>query len=399
MDDDNLALQGTRVLDLSRVLAGPYCGMLLADMGAEVIKIEVPGQGDDSRQFGPFVGGESSYFMNLNRNKKGLTLNLKAPEGRAIFKRLVEKADILIENYRPGTMEKLGLHYEVLSAINPGIIYGSISGFGQRGRYRDRAGYDIIGQAMGGLMSVTGWPTGEPTRTGTAIGDILAGLSAAVGILAAFHRRTITGRGQLVDISLLDCVVSSLEIIIQIYLTTGRIPQRIGNRYESTYPYDSFRAADGSLVIGAGNDKLWAGLCRAMHREDLIHDKRYNDNPKRVQRCAEIRSLIEEWTTQRTVAENVELVLAAGVPASPINTIDKVVDDPHIALDRSMILEMNHPKAGRVRVLGSQIKIGSTPYGVRLPSPMLGEHTREILRELLHLPDGEIDRLARGAVL
>ena len=236
------ALSGLRVIDLTRVLAGPFCTMMLADMGAEVIKVEEPGKGDDSRHFAPFRNGESAYYMNLNRNKKGVTLNLK--KGRDIFIELVKTADVLVENYRPGTMDRLGLGYETLKKINPRLVYGAVSGFGDTGPYRLRPGYDIIGQAMGGLMSTTGWPGGEPTRTGTAMGDVLAGLSVTIGILAALRHRDQTGCGQKVDVALVDSVVASLEVITQIYLTDGHIPERIGNRYESTYPYDSFKAND-----------------------------------------------------------------------------------------------------------------------------------------------------------
>ena len=278
------ALTGVKVLDLTRVLAGPFCTMMLADMGADVVKIEEPRKGDDSRQFGPFVNGESAYYMNLNRNKRGVTLNLKHPEGKEIFLELVKKSDIVVENYRPGTMEKLGLGYEDLAQVNPGLIYACVSGFGHYGPYKYRAGYDIIGQAMGGLMSTTGWPEGEPTRTGTAMGDVLAGLSVAVALLAALKSRDTTGQGQKVDVALVDSVVASLEIINQIYLVTGKNPQRIGNRYESVYPYDSFRGSDGSLVIGCGNDKLFEKLCNVMGKPELAKDERFDKNPKRVQR-------------------------------------------------------------------------------------------------------------------
>ncbi|MEG1774042.1 MAG: CoA transferase, partial [Oscillospiraceae bacterium] len=253
-------LDGVRVLDLSRVLAAPYCGMMLADMGAEVIKIELPGRGDDSRGNAPIVNGESAYYMNLNRNKKGMTLNLKDERGREIFRELVKKSDIVLENYRPGVMDKLGLSYEELKKINPSIIYGAISGFGHYGPYSKRAGYDIVGQAMSGLMSTTGWPDSPPTRTGTAISDVVAGLSCCVGLLAAYVNRLKTGEGEKVDISLVDSMVSSLEIINMIYLCTGRVPTRIGNRYEAIYPYDSFEASDGYAIIACGNDKLYNSL-------------------------------------------------------------------------------------------------------------------------------------------
>ena len=257
----NSALQGITVIDLTRVLAGPYCTMFLADMGANVIKVEVPGKGDDTRTYAPSFHGESAYCINLNRNKRSLTLNLKSAKGKQILKDLVKKADILIENFRPGTMEKLGLGYDVLKEVNPKLVYGCISGFGQYGPYHDRPGYDIVAQAMGGLMSITGWPGGSPTRSGTAIGDVLAGLSLTIGVEAAYINAQKTGVGQMVDVALVDSVVSSLEVINQIYLASGRIPERIGNRYEATAPYDSFHAKDGDMVIAAGNNKLFALLC------------------------------------------------------------------------------------------------------------------------------------------
>jgi formyl-CoA transferase len=239
------AFLGVRVLDMSRVLAGPFCGMILADMGAEVIKLEVPGSGDDSREFPPFIGGESLYYVNLNRGKRSITLNLKKEQGKVIFRKLVKRCDVLIENFRPGTMERLGLGYEELKKVNPRLVYAAISGFGQTGPYRDRPGYDIIGQAMGGLLSITGWPDSPPTRSGTAIGDILSSLFCCIGILAALNVRGRTGEGQMVDVSLVDSVFAALENIPQKYYVEGHIPSRIGNRYEFIYPYDTFRARDG----------------------------------------------------------------------------------------------------------------------------------------------------------
>lgn len=393
------ALKGIRVLDLTRVLAGPFCTMMMADMGAEVIKIEVPGSGDDSRQFAPFINGESAYYMNLNRNKKGITLNLKDPEGKQLFLELVKKCDFVIENYRPGTMEKLGLGYEVLSGVNPGIIYGCISGFGHYGPYKDRAGYDIIGQAMGGLMSTTGWPGGEPTRTGTAMGDVLGGLSLCIGLLAALRNKDLTGKGQVVDVALVDSVVASLEIINQIYLATGKIPERIGNRYESVYPYDSFKAKDGSLVIGCGNDKLWTELCKVMGKQELAKDERFDKNPKRVQRHAEVKPLVEEWTLTKTIDEAVEILLAAGIPAAPINTIERVVKDPHIAEAREMFVDIEHPKAGKIKITGSHLKFSRNKVSVKKPSPLLGQHNREIYAGLLNLSETKFKELEEKKII
>lgn len=395
----NGALAGVKVLDLTRVLAGPFCTMMMADMGAEVIKIEVPGSGDDSRQFAPFINGESAYYMNLNRNKKGITLNLKKQEGKRLFLEMVKKSDFVIENYRPGTMEKLGLGYEELAKVNPRIIYGCVSGFGHFGPYKDRAGYDIIGQAMGGLMSTTGWPDGEPTRTGTAMADVLAGLSVSVGLLAALRSREVTGKGQKVDVALVDSVVASLEIINQIYLATGKNPQRIGNRYESVYPYDSFRAKDGSLVIGCGNDKLWKKLCGVMGKPELADDERYDTNPKRVQRHAEVKPLVEEWTLTKTIDEGVEIMLDAGIPAAPINTIERVARDPHIAGAREMFVEIEHPKAGKLRLTGSHLKLSATPVSFRNPSPMLGQDNQEVFGSLLNMSEQEVAALKENGII
>jgi len=346
---NNRALDGVKVLDLTRVLAGPFCTMMLADMGAEVIKIEVPKTGDDSRGFGPFINGESSYYMNLNRNKKGITLNLKG-QGKEIFLEMVKKADIVIENYRPGTMEKLGIGYEDLKNINPRIIYGAISGFGHYGPYKDRAGYDIIGQAMSGLMSTTGWPGGEPTRTGTAMADVLAGLSATIGILAALRYRDVAGIGQKVDIALVDSAVASMEIINQIYLVEKRLPERIGNRYESVYPYDSFNTNDGNLVIAVGNDKLWQKLCEVMGQPEVAFEPEIDTNWKRVQKHQSVKSIVEGWTKTKKTEEIVEILLANGIPAAPINNIEQVVSDRHIADAREMFVEIEHPIAGKMKI-------------------------------------------------
>lgn len=392
------ALEGVRVLDLTRVLAGPYCTMMLADLGAEVVKIEQPVLGDDSRRFGPFVNGESAYYMNLNRNKKGVTLNLKG-EGKALFLRLVRQADVVVENYRPGTMEKLGLGYDVLHKANPRLVYCSISGFGHTGPYRNRPGYDIIAQAMGGLMSTTGWEGGEPTRSGTAMGDVLAGLSAAIAILAALRQAERTGEGQEVDIALVDSVISSLEIINQIYLAEGRVPARIGNRYESCYPYDSFRTQDGSIVIGAANDKLWQLTCKVMQRPDLAAEPRFATNPQRVALHAAVKPEVEAWTMTQTARQAVEKLLTAGVPAAPINTIDKIVRDEHFAQARAMFVEVDHPKAGRTTVTGSQLKLSRSPAAQYAPAPLLGQHNAAVYGALLGLSAPELDALKNAGVL
>ncbi len=392
-------LSGVTVLDLSRVLAGPYCGMLLADMGADVIKVEMPGVGDDSRAFGPFVNGESAYYINFNRNKRGVTLNLKHPKGKEVFLNLVKQADILIENYRPGTMEKLGLGYEVLKEINPRLVYGAVSGFGHTGPYSKRAGYDIIGQAMGGLMSTTGWPGGEPTRTGTPIGDVLGGLSLSIGVLGAYVKAAKTGQGQKVDVALVDSVVSAMTNINMIYLNEGRIPDRIGNRYESTYPYDSFQTKDGSVIIGAGNDKLYSLLCNEMGRPELIQDPRFITVSDRVANHVAVKEIVDAWTGEQTVDQVADRLTAIGVPACPINSIDRIVSDPHIAGDREMFVEIDHPVAGRIKITGDHLKFSSDKITIQRPAPVLGEHSYEIYQELLGMTTEQIDALkADGAM-
>lgn len=392
-------LSGIKVLDLTRVLAGPYCGMLLADMGADVIKIEIPGKGDDSRVFHPQLNGQSAYFMNLNRNKRGVTLNLKSEQGKEMFIEMVKQADIVIENFRPGTMEKLGLGYDSLKSVNPKIVYGCVSGFGHYGPYSQRAGYDIIGQAMGGLMSTTGWPGGEPTRTGTAISDVLGGLNMCIGVLAAYIKSEKTGLGQKVDVALVDSVVSALEIITQIYLTSGEIPQRIGNRYESVYPYDSFKVKDGSIVIACGNDKLFTIFAKLMGKPELLEDERFADNISRVRNHAELKPIIEDWLKDKTMDESIELILSTGVPAGPINTIDKVCHDPHIADAREMFVEVEHPIAGKTRITGNQLKFSEDKIKIEKASPTLGQHNAEVYEELLGYSTAEVKKLEENSII
>lgn len=375
-------LDGVKVLDLTRVLAGPYCGMMLADMGAEVIKIEMPGKGDDARRNAPIVNGESAYYMNLNRNKKGMTLNLKSEEGKRIFRELVKQSDIVLENYRPGVMEKLGLGYEDLRKINPAIVYGAVSGFGHYGPYSKRPGYDILGQAMSGLMSTTGWPGGQPTRTGTAISDVMGGISCCVGVLAAYVNRLKTGEGDKVDVSLVDAMVSSLEIINMIYLCTGRVPTRIGNRYEAIYPYDSFEAKDGMVIIACGNDKLYNVLKGVLKMPEL-EEERFDSNVKRVENHEPLKEIIERWTKDKNIDDIVDILLEAGVPSAPINTIDRVTKDPHIAGAREMFVELEHPVAGKMKVTGNQLKFTNKKVEINRPAPLLGQHTEEIMKEKL----------------
>lgn len=394
------ALNGVVVLDLSRVLAGPYCTMILADMGAEVIKVERPVSGDDSRTFPPVINGESIYYQNMNRNKKGITLNLKTEQGKKILLELAKKADILIENYRPGTMEKLGLGWDVLHENNPRMIYGCVSGFGHTGPYSKRAGYDIVGQAMSGLMSVTGWPGGEPTRAGGPMSDTTAGLTLAVGVLAALHYRDQTGIGQKVDIALVDALVANMQIINQIYLSTGRIPARTGNRYESTYPYDTFPVKGGkSVVIGCANDKFWGILCTLMGREELITDPDMDKNPKRVANHEKIKPIVAEWTKNFESQELIDLLLSKGVPAAPILDISEVSTDPHIAGAREMFPEAELPGIGKMKITGSPFKMSETKPGFRTPAPTLGQNNDEVFGTLLGLSKQEQEALAKEGTI
>ena len=391
-------LEGVRVLDLTRVLAGPYCGMILADMGADVIKIERREKGDDARNNAPVINGESAYFMNLNRNKRGMTLDLKSQKGKEIFRKLVKRSDIVLENFRPGVMERLGLGYEELKKINPAIVYGAVSGFGQYGPYSSRAGYDIVGQAMSGLMSTTGWPDTPPTRSGTAISDVSAGLSCCIGVLAAYINRLKTGEGEKVDISLVDPMVSSLEIINMIYLCTGRVPDRIGNRYEAIYPYDSFQAKDGMVVIACGNNKLYE-LLKGIIGDPRLAAPEFLDNLLRVEHHKKLKAILEEWTVLHGIHDIVDRLLTVGIPSAPIYSIDQVVKDPHIGGAREMFVEVEHPKAGRVTLTGSQFKFTNRKVEISRPSPMLGEHTREILTKELNMEPEEYERLLREKVI
>ncbi len=393
------ALQGIRILDLTRVLAGPYSAQILADMGADVIKIEQPNRGDDARGMGPYQNEESIYFITNNRNKKGVTLNLKAPKGKEIFLDLVRNADVVMENYRPGTMEKLGLGYDVLKEINPKIIYGSISGFGHYGRYTKRPGYDIIAQAMSGLMSTTGWPTSGPTRTGTPLGDVLAGLWQAIGILGAIQARNNTGLGQKVDIALVDSAVATMGNINMLYLSEGRIPGRIGNRYESAYPYDSFTCTDGSCVVGVANNKLWHLFCDIMEQPDLAEDEKFCNVPDRVENHDELHKIVSEWAAVHTVTEVVDSCLNAGVPAAPIYNTAQVKADPHIAGDREMFVEQDHPKAGKVVVTGSPLKMSGTPVDLTAPAPTLGQHNAEVYGEVLGLDAKQVAALKSEGII
>jgi len=391
-------LENIVVLDLTRVLAGPYCAMVLADYGCDVVKIEPPGVGDDSRAFGPFIGKESAYFMSLNRNKRSMTLNLKEQEARDLFKNMVKKADIVLENYRPGTMEKFGLGYEELKKINPRIIYAACSGFGHTGPYSQKPGYDILAQAMGGIMSITGPEGGEPVRVGASIGDIIAGLFTTIGVLMALHHRTISGEGQKIDVSMLDCQLAILENAIARYFVSGVAPGPLGTRHPSITPFAAFKSKDGSIIVGAGNARLWEKLCDIIGRPELKADDRFKSNSLRTQNFKALYPYLDSAFQSKTTAEWIADLEAAGIPCGPINTIDKAVTDPQV-LARDMIVETDHPVAGPVKMAGVPIKMAVTPGSVDTPAPLLGQHTAEILQQLLGLTAAEIEDLHKRNIL
>jgi crotonobetainyl-CoA:carnitine CoA-transferase CaiB-like acyl-CoA transferase len=393
MTDSPPPLDGLLVVDLTRVLSGPYCTMLLADMGARVIKIEQPSRGDDTRGWGPpFVGEESAYFLSINRNKESLTLDLKQPEGQAILERLLDRADILVENFRPGAMERLGFGYASVAARWPWLIYCSISGFGQTGPRRDQPGYDAVMQAEAGLMSITGESDGPPLRLGVAIADIVTGMFAAQGIAMALVARTRGGRGQLVDIGMLDSTAALLTYQAANYFATGRAPERLGNRHPTIVPYETFEAADGAFVLAVGNDDLWRRFCRVIERPDLAEDPRFVTNRVRVEHYDELRPVLDGRLRTRPKAHWLASLTAEGVPCGAVRDVAEVLNDPQLAA-REMILAVEHATLGPVRALGVPIKLSATPGTVRTAPPTLGQHTDQILRTDLGLTDADITRL------
>ncbi len=391
------ALSDIKVLDLTRVLAGPYATMMLADLGAEIIKIEQPGKGDDSRAYGPYKNGESAYFMSLNRNKESLTLNLKAPEGKEIIKELVKQVDVLVENFRPGTMEKLGLGYEVLKEINPRLIYASSTGYGQTGPYSQRPAYDAVVQAMGGIMSITGQDGGVPTRVGTSIGDITAGMFCAFGILAALHERERSGLGQMVDVAMLDCQVAILENAISRFEFTGEVPGPIGNRHPSIVPFETFETMTSPIMVAVGNDRLWATLCGLMDL-DIANDSRFATNPLRNENYLLLKPILVEEFMTKPAEEWQKMFDEAGIPSGPINSVDKVVTNEQVVA-RDMIVEVEHPTAGDTRIPGIPIKLSRTPGDVRMAAPVLGADTEMLLKEYLGLSPEQIAELSEKQVI
>jgi len=386
------------VVDLTRVLAGPYASMILGDLGAEVLKVELPGQGDEARGFGPFQNGESAYFTSINRGKKSVSIDLRKAAGQQLVKRLAEKSDVLIENFRPGSMKRFGLDYETLQQQCPRLVYASVSGFGQTGPYAGRPAYDVIIQAMGGIASITGSPGGAPVRVGSSIGDLSAALFGVIGILAALNRAHKTGRGQQVDISMLDCQVALLENAIARYYVAGEVPGPLGSRHPAITPFQFFAAQDGYVVIAAGNDNLWKKLCATVGMPELVGDPRFKDNALRTENQAELEKLLSAALKEKTVAAWEEALGRAGVPCGPIHNIEQVVENPQIRA-RQMIAELVHPIAGPQAMPNSPLKFSQTPIELQQPAPMLGQHTGEVLEGLLGLSAEELEELGREGVI
>ena len=396
-------LEGIRVLSLTGALFGPYCGLILADLGAEVIKVERPGFGDMSREWGPFfpnVQGpdKSGYFVSIHRNNKGITLNLKDQKAKEILKELVKKSDVLIENFKPGTMDEWGIGYSELKKINPKLIYATGSGFGQYGPYSKWPSYDIIGQAMGGFMDLNGWPDKPPVRAGSSIGDIISGMFLAIGILAALRYREISGRGQMIDVAQVDSMIAVLENAVIRYTMEHKIPTRIGAKHPAITPFDIFKAKDGYVVIAVGNDGIWKRFCAAVVKPEWTNDPRFANNTLRCQNEAALKLLIEDYTKDRTRWDIAKLLLANDVPSAPVYNVGEAIDDPHVKA-REMIIELDQPQYGKVRVAGCPIKFSETPIKTFSPAPLLGQHTEEILSKLLGYSKAQIDDLKKAGVI
>lgn len=393
------ALESVKVLDFTQYLSGPFCSMLLSELGAEVIKVEMPGKGEPERFASPLTEQRESFqFLDRNRGKKSVTLNLKNPKGLEIARKLAAKADILVENFATGGMEKLGLGYEELSKINPRLIYASISGFGHTGPRRMDISYDVVSQAMGGLMSVTGYPDGEPLRTGISIGDYLSGFNATIAILAALHYRTMSGEGQSIDISMQDAVWSLVFPDRADYFVTGKVPGRFGNEFASSVPFGSYNAKDGAVIICIIADAQWNKFLQAIGREELIGDERFATRDNRVKNRDAVNALVDGFCGERGVEEIVAALKKNQVACSPLPTFDQVAHDPHLA-SREMFVEVDQPVSGKLKLLGSVLKMSKTPGDRKMPAPAVGEHNQEIFTQLLGIDPGEMMKLKEEGVI
>jgi len=394
-----MPLEDVKVLDLSHALAGPFCSTLLGDFGAQVIKVEVPGVGDISRQWGPpFYHTETAYFVSLNRNKKSIEIDLKQAAGKELFFRLVEVCDVVLENFRVGTLQKLGLDYDKGRARNPGIVYCSVSGFGQSGPYRDRAALDLIVQAESGMISVTGEPGSRGVRAGVSIADMTAGLYAAFGIMNALRVKEKTGKGQYVDVSMLEGQLGLLQGTIGAYLADGIVPEPMGTAYKALLPYQTFRTKTKDLALAVGSDRLWRIFCPIMGLEDMMTDPRFATNADRVQNREVLITRLQEVFLTKPYEEWEELLLKHGIPVGAINTIDQVVEHPQVKA-RGMIVEKDHPVAGQVRMVGVPLQLSETPGSVRDPAPLLGQHTDEVLQTYLGMRQDDIAALRQAGVI
>ena len=393
-------LQGRRVLDLTWVLSGPYASMILADLGADVIKLERPPHGDVARTTGPFVADESVYFQSINRGKRSIAVDLRQEAGRALFLDLVQHVDIVMENFTPGTMDRLGLGYDTLAAVNPRLIYAAVSGFGQTGPLRENPALDIVIQGMGGVMSITGYPNGPPARPGLSLGDIAAGLYAAIGVLAALDERERSGRGQMLDIAMLDCQIAILENAVARYFATGHEPQRIGTRHPSATPFQAFPTQDGWMVLALawGVDNQWELFCSALERVELIYDERFDTSFKRTENHAALEPLLFEATRRKRTAEWIDILAPYGMPVGPLNSIGNAVQQPQIEA-RGMIAEVQHPVAGPLRLANTPLRLSRTPAAVRGPAPAFGGDTAAVLRELLGLDADAVQALVDAGVV
>lgn len=392
-------LEGIRVVDLTRILAGPYCTMMLGDMGAEVIKIENPDGGDDTRGWGPpFLNGVSTYFISINRNKKSLTLNLKDERGKELLRDLIRKGDVVVENFRPGALDKLGFSWEEIHRINPAVIFASLSGFGQTGPRRSEPGFDVVIQGEGGIMSITGEPDGPPSKFGASIADITAGMLAAQGILLSLYHREKTGVGQMVDVGMLDGQVALLTYHANNYFGTGKLPPRRGNKHPSITPYETYECKDGYFNLGVGNDSLWRRFCDAMGLGGIKEDPKFAVNKDRVDNRLELQEILDAFFAEKTVGETLEALRGAGIPCGPINNLEQVLNEPQV-LAREMVVNVDVPVAGPTKVTGVPIKLSETPGAVRTPPPTLGQHTEEVLESVLGMDEAQRNALRDEGVV